>query len=77
MKIEISNKDFITYLILILLIVAIIIMWMKMDYLRFEAQLKINTQSIMNIDNYLQQQMQQQKANAPVFELAPKKPDKK
>jgi len=76
MKIEISNKDFITYLILILLIVAIIIMWMKMDYLRFEAQLKINTQSIMNIDNYLQQQMQQ-KANAPVFELAPKKPDKK
>lgn len=74
MKIEVSNKDFVTYLILILLVAVIVVMWMKMDNIRLENQVNMNTQNIRNIDVYLQQQIQLQKQNeAPTFELTPKK----
>lgn len=74
MKVEISNKDFVTYLILLVFAIAIIVLWMKVDSVRLENQVKINSQSIMNIDNYLQQQIQLKKQQeAPEFELVPKK----
>lgn len=78
MKVEISNKDFVTYLVLLVFLIAIIVMWMKVDNVRLENQVKINTQSIMNIDAYLQQQLQrQQQARPPQLKLAPpKKKDK-
>jgi len=74
MKIEVSNKDFVTYLILFLLLIFCIVIWMKIDYVRFVNQVNTNTNNVLNIDAYLQQQDQLRKQQQmPEFELVPKK----
>ena len=76
MKIEISLKDLITWMLIAVLIVLHVLQWVKWGTLKLESQVYANTKNIQTIDSYLFQ-MEQARKQQPIpkigeFSLTPK-----